>query len=216
MKVARWSVPLVALTLVLVALGSGSLFAADEPPRKGTAGPLPESVKYWVLFRHMTTLEKKAVEAEKRGEDGAPYRSVFRLSAKLTEEQTARLNSIAADCVARVEEKDREALAIIRAARAAFPRGHLGADAVPPEPPAELKRLQNERDELIEAAREDLRRAFGDKEFTRFQNFVDEKIAPTIRRQAIPPAGAAQQPLSLPLPNRSINPPLPPAGGGHH
>jgi hypothetical protein len=161
----------------------------------------------------MATLETKAAEAEKRGEDGAPYRSVFRLNAKLTEEQAARLSSIAADCVARVEEKDREALAIIRAARAAAPRGHLGPNDLPPEPPAELKRLQLERDELIDAAREDLRRAFGDKEFTRFQGFVDERIAPTIRRQQIPPAGA---PLSLPLPNRSTNRPLPPAGGGNH
>ena len=203
MKVARLSVPLVALTLVLLALGSAPLCAADDPPRKVTAGPLPESVKYWALFRHMAMLETKAAEAEKRGEDGAPYRSVFRLSAKLTEEQTARLNSIAADCVARVEEKDREALAIIRAARASFRRAHPGEDVVPPEPPADLKRLQRERDELIEAAREDLHRAFGDKEFARFQGFVDEKIAPTIRRQAIPPAGIAPQPLSLP--NGSIN-----------
>ncbi len=211
MKVARLAAIVLGLTLVLFSLGSTPLSAADEPPRTGTLEPLPESVKYWVLFRHMTTLEAKAVAAERRGEDGAPYRSVFRTSAKLTEAQAAQLSSIAADCVARVEEKDQEALAIIRAARAAVPQGTLKKDETPPEPPAELKRLQSERDELIDAARESLRRAFGDREFARFQGFVDEKIAPTIRRQKVAPAGAVPQPL----PNRSIHP-LPPANGGRN
>jgi hypothetical protein len=180
--------------------------ATDEPPKKGIAEPLPESVKYWVLFRHVTALEAKAKALEKRGEDGAPYRSVYRLSAKLTETQSSQLSSIAADCVARVEEKDREALAIIRAARARTPRGQLKKDAAPPEAPAELKTLQMERDELIDAAREDLRRTLGDKEFTRFQGFVDDKVAPTIRRQQAMLKGMAVPPL----PDRSTRP-LPPA-----
>lgn len=208
MKIARLAFTVV-LTLILSCLAWTPLSAADGPPTKAAAGPLPESVKYWVLFRHLTTLETKAAQAEKRGQDGTPYRAVFRTSAKLTESQAARLSSIAADCVARVQEKDQEALAIIRAARALAPRGKLEKDAVPPEPPAELKRLQLERDELIDAAREDLHRAFGDKEFTRFQGFVDEKIAPTIRRQEAMLKGVAVPPLPG-NPNR----PVPPAGGG--
>jgi hypothetical protein len=193
-----------ALTLLLPAWTP--LAAADDPPKKGVEAPLPESVKYWVLFRHLTALEAKAAAVEKRGEDGAPYRSAYRVSAKLTETQAAQLSSIAAECVARVEEKDREALAIIRAARALTPRGRLEKDAVPPEPPAELKLLQRERDELIDTAREDLHRAFGDKEFTRFQGFVDERIAPTIRRQQATLKGVTVPPL----PSHS-NRPLPPA-----
>ncbi|MFL6195538.1 MAG: hypothetical protein ACJ75H_15285 [Thermoanaerobaculia bacterium] len=194
MKLARLALTGV-LTLVPLGLGWSPLSAAEGPPPKPTAAALPESIKYWVLFRHLTTLEAKATEVEKRGQDGAPYRSVYRAGAKLTDAQAARLSSIAADCVASVEEKDREALSIIRAARALAPRGRLEKDAVPPEPPAELKRLQAERDELIDAAREDLHRAFGDKEFARFQGFVDEKIAPTIRRQEATLKGVTVPPL---------------------
>lgn len=190
MKFFRLTSAIASLTLVSLSLGVLPLAAADGPSPKGTAGPLPESTKYWVLFRHMTTLEAKAAELEKRGEDGSPYRAVFREGAKLTESQAARLSSIAADCVARVEEKDREAFAIIRAARELNGKNH---GQIPPEPPAELERLQRERDALIDAAREDLRRAFGDKEFARLQKFVDETIAPTISRRQVAPFRPQQQ-----------------------
>lgn len=190
MKLFRLAAAVLSLTLASLSLGAIPLAAADGPPPKGIAGPLPESAKYWVLFRHMTVLEAKAAEVEKRGQDGAPFRAVFRASAQLTEEQAARLSSIAADCVARVEEMDRKALAIIRAARAANPKADFKN---PPPAPAELKRLQHERDALIDAAREELRSAFGEKEFTRFQGFVDEKIAPAIHRQQLPPAGGHQR-----------------------
>lgn len=190
MKFLRLASAVASLTLAVLSFGSMPLIAADEPPRKGTAGPLPESAKYWVLFRHMTTLEAKAAELEKRGQDGSPYRAVFRQGAKLTEAQTARLSSIAADCVTRVEEKDREALAIIRAARTRNGKNHRQAL---PEHPAELERLQRERDALIDAAREDLRRAFGDKEFVRLQEFVDEKIAPAITRRPVTPLRPQQR-----------------------
>jgi hypothetical protein len=203
MRFARLALTVV-LTLILLPVssfaGGKPMPAADEMVRNGTAGPLPESVKYWVLFRHMAALEKKAAAVEKSGGDGVPYRTLVRASARLTDTQAAQLSSIAADCLARVEEKDREAIAIIRAARALTPRGRLEKDAVAPEPPAELKRLQAERDEILDAARADLHRAFGDKEFARFQGFVDDKIAPTIRRQQanlkdvavpqLPPAGS--------------------------
>jgi hypothetical protein len=202
MRFNRLALAILGLPLFLVAWTP--LAAVDQPPKLGTTEPLPESVKYWVLFRHLTVLEAKAAALEKSGEDGTPYRSVYRLSAKLTETQASQLRSIAADCVARVEEKDREALAVIRAARALNPRGRLGKDEVPPEPPAALKVLQQERDELIEAAREDLHRTFEDKEFTRFQGFVDEKIAPTIRRQQAALNGMAVPPL--PKSGRSLPP----------
>jgi hypothetical protein len=180
MKFVRLARVVVCLALLSLPLGSAAL-AADKPTEKGVAGPLPETAKYWTVFRHLTALEAKAAEVERRGQDGAPYRAIFRISAKLTEAQASELSSIANDCVARVEEKDREALAIIRAARAASRK----EGGIPAEPPAELERLQRERDALITEAREELRRTFGDKEFTRFQGFVDEKVAPAIRRERI-------------------------------
>ncbi len=208
MSFVRLTAAFVSLALIPFALGSAPLASLGQPPQQGTAGPLPESVKYWVLFRHLTVLEAKALEVERHGKDGTPYRTMFRESAKLTEAQAARLSSIAADCIARVEEKDREALAIIHAARAAVPSGKWKKDEIPLEPPAELGRLQRERDELIDAARENLHLALGDKEFARLQGFVDEKIAPTIRRQQIAPTAAVPK-----LPNRSTRP-MPPAGEG--
>jgi hypothetical protein len=209
LQISRSALCIPVFALLLPPLTGTPLRAADHPPRKAAVEPLPEAVKYWVVFRHLSTLEAKAAAAEKRGGDGTPYRSLFRTSAKLTEAQAARLSSVAADCVARVEEKDREALTVLRAARAAAARQAKAKGGIPPGPPAELQRLQRERDELIEQAREDLHRALGDQEFSRFQSFVDEKIAPAIHRQPLSPQG-----LKAPaLPSHSGRP-LPPAGSG--
>jgi hypothetical protein len=192
MKLARWAA-ILSLSVLSLSAFPMPLAAADRPPRKATAGPLPEAIKYWVLFRHLNALETKAAEVEKRGLDGSPYRAVIRDSAKLTETQAAQLRSVAIDCIARVEEKDREALKIIRAARAAAPDGEWKkGQGAPPEPPAELARLQRERDTLIDEARESLRLALGEQEFTRLQSFVDEKIAPAIRREQAAPAGGGR------------------------
>lgn len=187
MRFLRWASVVGCFTLLLMAARSDAQ-VPKAPPRPT---PLPETAKYWVVFRHASALDQKAADLERRGLDGSGQRSLYRESAKLTEAQAARLSSIAADCVARVEEKDREALALIQAARA-----RAAADLsstkreLPPRPPADLTRLQRERDELISAAREDLRRALGEQEFQRFQRFVDEKIAPTIRQTPIaPPSG---------------------------
>jgi hypothetical protein len=198
MKFNRWLVAFSVLTLstlsplsiVPLPLGAAEPAPAQET-QKVTTGPLPESVKYWVLFRHLNALEAKAAEVEKRGLDGSPYRTAIRDSAQLTETQAAQLRSIATDCVSRVEEKDQEALKIIRAARAAASGGRLKKDPPAlPEAPAELARLQSERDALIDSARESLRFTLGEQEFTKLQSFVDEKIAPQITREKVAPAGA--------------------------
>lgn len=186
----KWSRRVLMLSFLITTWYWAPLRA--QAPQPGTAGPLPESVKYWVLFRQMSALDAKAAEAEKRGLDGSVFRDAIRNGAQLTETQDAQFRSIAADCLARVEEKDQEALKIIRAARAAVPQGRLKKGDPLPEPPEELRWLQSERDALIDAAREDLRRTFGEQEFGRFQSFVDEKVAPTIRRQEMPAPGGGR------------------------
>ena len=179
--------------LVVAALGAAPLAAAGEPRARGVEVELPDSAKYWVLFRHLTALETKAAEVERRGLDGAPLRNAYREKAKLTEEQAARMASIAFDCVARVEEKDREAMAVIRAARAAFPGGRLKAGEAPPPPPVELARLEAEREAVIVAARDALFRAFGQEEFARFEHFVEREIGAKLRPQKLNAASGVER-----------------------
>ncbi|HXO20089.1 MAG TPA: hypothetical protein VOA87_09215 [Thermoanaerobaculia bacterium] len=141
---------------------------------------LPDPVVYGQMFRHVVALGRKAEAAEQKGEDGSRFRLLYRQKAALDDDQDRRLQQIAGDCMAQVEQQDKKARQLIAAARAQTGAKLLPGQA-PPAPPAELKGLQAERDALILAARDRLHAAFGEDEFQRFDQFVRRTIAPHIR-----------------------------------
>lgn len=146
------------------------------------ADPLPEHVLYGQMFRHVVALEQRAEVLEKRGEDGAKLRRRYKQSAELSDRQDETLKAIARDCVARVAEQDRKALALIREARARTPGGTLAQGQAPPAAPPALAELQEERNALILEFRDQLRDAFGEEEFERLDAFARQRLGPHIRQ----------------------------------
>jgi hypothetical protein len=193
----------------LMAQGAGAAQgrANAAEPKRPQDGPqqaspeIPDFVIYRELFRHMQFLKQKAAEKEKKGEDGSSYRNFHKRQAKLDDRQAAALDRIASACEAKVEQLDKRAKEIINAARAEFPGGRIPEGQTPPEPPAELRTMQDERVGTIMKARDELRAALGEREFKRFDDYVRENIAKKIKpvrfdrpRPDIPDSPKSRQP----------------------
>lgn len=167
---------------------------------------VPSYVVYRHLFRHIVLLGRQADQEDGQGRDGSSYRSLYKRLAKLSDQQAATLNSVALDCDRAVEQKEEQIKSVIDKARAAYPGGKLEKGQTTPAPPAELKTLQGERQNIIQAAVNRLRASFGEQEFARFDQFVQQNVASNIKpvtmdslRPALRP-GERRQPGLLPSP----------------
>lgn len=146
----------------------------------GSTAEMPDSVVYRHLFRHVAALKAKADDSERQGESAEHLRGFFKHKAKLNDEQARTLDEIAARCALGIEAIDERARPIIEAYKAQYPNGQVPHGQLPPPPPDELRQLTRERDELVLGKRDELRSAFGEEAFSRFQEFVKNKIAPNV------------------------------------
>jgi hypothetical protein len=112
--------------------------------------------------------------------------------AKLEDNQAAILDQVADDVNGEVEKLNKQAKKIIDEIRGRNPDGKLGQGEMPPAPPAELKMLSDQRRNLILQARERLRTAFGEEAFKKFDDFVQNRIKPGIRRLNAPNGSQGQ------------------------
>lgn len=150
--------------------------ASTQPPVE-----VPKQIVYGILFREMAVYKKKAEEKEAKGENATALRQHHKEKLKLNDEQFVALDRIAAESNRKVEKLDASAKKIIDSFRAQFTDRKLKAgDPVSP-PPAELKSLQAQRDATILAAREELRRALGEAEFKRLDDFVQQDISSKLK-----------------------------------
>ena len=134
---------------------------------------IPQQAVYFQLFRQVAVLEAKAVEAPANADK---YRAVYRNLAGLTEAQNAVLLKTAVDCTRQVDSLDARAKTIIAGFRAQFPNGQVPPGKALPPPPPELLQLQKDRDTTILRFRDQLRTAFGEAVFARFDAFVQGSI----------------------------------------
>jgi hypothetical protein len=194
------------IIVCLMSAATQVIFSETSMQRKTRMqNPIPSSVPrpmvYWLLFQHIKTLNLMADKLESEQKDGQPYRDHYKLNAKLSDEQMAKLNRIVEDCHRQVSQQDAKAKKLIDETRARVPGGKLEAGRLPPPPPVELKRMQKERDAMILAAYNRLREAFGEKEFKRFDKFVRDNAYPGVRAlkkgEHVRPEGI-QHPQSLP------------------
>lgn len=146
---------------------------------------VPDYVVYWHLFHHNNFLIQKAQETEALGQDGTAMRNFYRNGASLDDAQTLTFNEIAASCEQDVKAIDDQAKVIIANFRAQHPGGLMQPGTDLPPPPAELQALQQQRNDVILASRDRLQAAFGEAAFGNFQTFVQEKVAPQIRREPL-------------------------------
>ncbi|MBI4749239.1 MAG: hypothetical protein HY774_12170 [Acidobacteria bacterium] len=137
------------------------------------AASVPQQVVYFQLFRQVAALEAKAVESPANADK---YRAVYRNLAGLTDAQNAVLLKTAVDCTRQVDTLDARAKTIIASFRAQFPNGQIPQGKTLPPPPPELLQLQKDRDATILRFRDQLRTAFGEAAFARFDSFVQGNI----------------------------------------
>lgn len=143
---------------------------ATSPTQRQT---IPSQAVYFQLFRQVAALEAKAVESPANADK---YRVLYRNLAGLTEAQNAILLKTAVDCTRQVDTLDARAKTIIASFRAQFPNGQIPPGKTLPPPPPELLQLQKDRDSTILRFRDQLRTAFGEAAFTRFDTFVQGNI----------------------------------------
>ncbi|HKG59893.1 MAG TPA: hypothetical protein VKB05_08965 [Pyrinomonadaceae bacterium] len=166
--------------------------ASQTQTQQAPASPqdqeVPLHVVYDQMFRHIKELNKKADEEASQGKDGEHFRTLYKRLARLEDPQSQALDRIAREVDREIEPLNKKAIEIIRSIRERHKDGKLAQGELPPEPPAELRVLADERRQVIMRAREELRASIGDDAFQRFDKFVKKRIKPGIRRLNNPPA----------------------------
>jgi uncharacterized coiled-coil protein SlyX len=143
---------------------------------------IPLHVVYGQVFRHIRDLNRQADKDESKGQDGKHFRTLYKRMAKLADKEAASLDRVAAEINREMDKLDAEAARLIKKFREKNPKGSAAPDAPRPKPPAELMALSKTRREKLLAAREKLLAELGDEEFRRFEEFLQERIAPEIRQ----------------------------------
>lgn len=136
----------------------------------------PEQVVYSAFFHFVVDLQKQANDLESEGKKGESLRSYVQTQAGLNDEEARKLNEIAAACVEQVSRQDAKALLVIQAFQSQFPGGKVPGGIKLPPPPPELKTLQEERDQIILAARSQLANDLG-VGFDKLARFAERRIA---------------------------------------
>jgi hypothetical protein len=172
---------LVCLTVTTAAIYSKGSYIFQQQPKQQAQSPLPRHVRYWFLCLHVQALRKQADLLEAENKDGYPYRHHYKLVANLSNEQEVIFNAIVDDTLRAVGQLDAEAKAITDEYQAKVPGGILKPGQNPPPLPPQLRTMQQQKDQMLEAAYLRLQEAFGEKEFARFDMYLRENLEPHIR-----------------------------------
>jgi hypothetical protein len=175
-----------SLSLVMVgavALGRQAFQSRSVAPQQ--VNNIPPQVAYEQLFRQVNLFKHKADEKKRAGEDDSFLRTFQKRQAKLNDQQMKTLEKISSDCDDEVAKLDARAKQIIASFRALHQNEKLEPGKTPPPPPDELKPMQQQRDQIILQSREQVHIAFGDLEFQRFEQYVQQEIASRIKPIAI-------------------------------
>jgi hypothetical protein len=188
----------VTVVLVVTAFVAGTFAVGQQtlpaqsarvsPPRPY---PVADHIVYGMLLHHAFVFSQQAEQAERAGKHDSAhaYRTVFKNDAELTDAQSRLLNEIASECEQAVKEQDARAKVIIDARRQHFKET---GKVLPPS--EELKAMQEERNAIILRHRDKLRAGLGEREWARFSEFVQHRVASTITVTPVaPPKSASTQ-----------------------
>lgn len=145
--------------------------------------PVPENAVYNEFFYHVNFLRKKAAKEEKAGKEAGQLRAFYKRQAKLDDAQNEKLSKAASDLERELDLMDAKARKVIDKFRADVKALDIKPGEKMPEPPAQLKTMQAERDALVMRAKENLRANLGDEAFGRLDQYVRQNIAPRMTAQ---------------------------------
>lgn len=153
----------------------------DLPVQNDISPEIPLEVVYDHIFSHIDFLNNKADEEQRNNRDGKILRNYYKDGAKLDERQARTLDSIAHQINQQLKRIDQQVEIIVKRVRSAYPNGRLPQGQKPPLPPQELIDLDTEKKNLILQAVNQIKIEFGDAEFARFTEYVNQRIRPTIK-----------------------------------
>ncbi|HEV7890820.1 MAG TPA: hypothetical protein VGP08_09285 [Pyrinomonadaceae bacterium] len=151
--------------------------------QQAAAHPVPENAVYNEFFYHVNFLRKKADKEEKGGKDARQLRAFYKRQAKLDDAQNDKVSKAASDLEHKLDLMDAKARKVIDKFRADVQAMDIKPGQKMPDPPAQLKTMQAERDALVMSAKESLRANLGDEAFGRLDQYVRQNIAPKMTAQ---------------------------------
>lgn len=162
------------MSIVALISGNKTNLAANLPlnsslDKDATA---PEFVVYGFLFGKVARLSKRTQELRSQGAIGEKAYHPLKNEAALSESQSIALEAIAAECEQALAQQDQKAKKIIQAFRERFLPGELPKGTRLPPPPPELITMSQQRNAIILRARDQLRLAFGESAFSRFDTYA--------------------------------------------
>ena len=181
--------PWLVLSLVLIA----SPLAVSAQTTQGQPAVAPDYAVYYGIFHHVAALNQMADAAQKQGQDRSNLRQLVRLRAGLTESQGEALNKISLQCDSDVAAQDAKAKAIIDQFHAQYPPGLINP-SFPPKAPTVLEPMWQARNNVVLAARDQLRSELGDADFAKFDNFLRTKGPAPAAPPVLPPLPGASTP----------------------
>lgn len=179
----KWIVSLSSVVVLAASVG----FTITAPRAQEVVpgeGPDPKpriAVVYSAFFQMIVDLENQALELESEGAKGETLRGYVQTQSNLTDDQARKLGVIAAACVEQVAQQDARALEVIQKSQSQFPGGRIPKGSQVPPPSPELKVLQQERDQIILAARDSLSNALGAASFDNVEQFATHRIGLSVR-----------------------------------
>lgn len=174
---------------------------APPAPRPPGTHPIPAKYVYGHLFYMVDTVEHDADSADGRGERGKAQglRKHFQKQIGLSDTETSKLKSHAADAQTKVRDHDGRAQDIIKRIRAQTPEGKLKSRKDVPKVPKELLDLQDSRDRVISDHVAGLQKELSADGFRKLDAFAQAQY-----RQAMP-RPAPQKPGMPRYPKPPIN-----------
>jgi hypothetical protein len=144
-------------------LSPGQVTSGAQKVGEGViSSPKPRAaVVYGGFFQLVVDLQKHASELESDGANSDSVRGYVQTEVNLSDNDMAKVNDVAARCVELVAQQDNKALAVIQEFKSQFPGGRIPKGVHLPPPPSELKTLQDERDQIILAAKNELENSVG-------------------------------------------------------
>lgn len=137
---------------------------------------IPERILWFMVFKMDETIEKEAQKLFKQGKDGNIWKDYFKREAKISGDQALVLQNISRSYLEAIKPLDLRAKKIIEQTRATFPKENISKAEIP-KPPAKLKELQNQKDDLTLRHRDDFKLQIGEEDFGKFMEFVEQKLA---------------------------------------
>jgi hypothetical protein len=171
--------------LLSVLVGAPALAQTGEPlPPNPRQVPAPLPHRYWHFLIYLDYLDQLAVRRQLVGKDGSVVRNLLQRQLDFTDEQFALVRSTAQRLQTELKTLDAQAMAIIKAERAANPPQPGVRPTWRPVPP-ELHALQQQHEDLIESEVTNLKSALGPELAARLDAFLQSPAAPKVTAQRL-------------------------------